>query len=167
MNHRYRFQTRWVVDGSPEEVSAVLEDPLQLPRWWPSVYLAVESIEGGFRLHTRGWLPYTLRWSFRITAARPPHGFSLRAWGDLEGEGEWRLSGLDADRCEVLYDWSVAANKPLLRWLSPLLKPFFAANHRWAMEQGRISLELELRRRRGEVAPPPPAPVRWRWPWFR
>ena len=33
-------------------------------------------------LHTRGWLPYTLRWNFRVTDNRHPRGFSIEAWGD-------------------------------------------------------------------------------------
>jgi len=47
----------------------------------------------------------------------------------------------------LTYDWRIRAEKPLLRWLSPLLKPLFAANHRWAMAQGERSLARELARR--------------------
>ena len=55
--------------------------------------------------------------------------------------------------------------KPLLRRLSWLLKPVFAANHHWAMARGEESLALELRRRRHPdqpeaVPPPPPATFR-------
>jgi len=35
----YHFVTRWTVQGTCGEVSDVLGDPLDLPRWWPSVYL--------------------------------------------------------------------------------------------------------------------------------
>jgi hypothetical protein len=48
----------------------------------------------------------------------------------------------------ITYNWRVSAIKPLLRWLSWLLRPVFAANHRWAMARGEESLRLELRRRR-------------------
>jgi hypothetical protein len=52
------------------------------------------------------------------------------------------------------------AEKPLLKKLSWLLRPAFAANHEWAMRKGLESLELELRRRRGELqVPPPPGPT--------
>lgn len=161
----YHFFTRWQVAGTPEEVSSILDDPLQLPRWWPSVYLAAERWGDTYHLHTRGWLPYTLRWSFRVVQSNPPYGFSLEAWGDLEGQGVWILTPLADGRTLVDYDWKVRANKPILRWLSPLLKPFFAANHRWAMARGLTSLELELKRRRGQPVPAPPGPVRWGWPW--
>lgn len=44
--------------------------------------------------------------------------------------------------------WRVSAAKPLLRYLSFLLKPVFAANHRWAMKKGEESLRIEIARRK-------------------
>jgi hypothetical protein len=67
----------------------------------------------------------------------------------------------------VTYDWLLRADKPLLRRLSWLLKPIFAANHRWAMARGEESLKLELARRRAETpeerarVPAPAGPVGW------
>jgi hypothetical protein len=64
--------------------------------------------------------------------------------------------------------WRVRASKPLLRRLTWLLRPVFAANHRWAMARGEESLRLELRRRRAtseaerrRVPLPPPATFGW------
>lgn len=45
-------------------------------------------------------------------------------------------------------DWYVTADKPLLKYLSPIFKPMFRANHYWAMDQRKESLERELKRRR-------------------
>jgi polyketide cyclase/dehydrase/lipid transport protein len=137
-------------------VADVLSDPLDLPRWWPSVYLSAEEIArpgpGGLgqrvRLHTRGWLPYTLRWELEVLAAEYPKGFTIAASGDLEGTGVWSLA-LRNGQVDARFEWRVAAKKPLLRYLSGLLKPLFAANHRWAMREGRRSLEREIERRRG------------------
>ena len=62
----------------------------------------------------------------------------------------------------LTYDWKIRADKPLLRYLSFLLKPIFAANHRWAMTKGEKSLKLELACRRSPTPedatriPPPP-----------
>ncbi|MBO0880967.1 MAG: hypothetical protein J2P17_11615, partial [Mycobacterium sp.] len=92
-------------------------------------------------------LPYTLRWQFRVTDRQPPHGFSLEASGDLVGRGVWTL-WQDGPFALVEYDWRVRADKPLLRYGSFLLKPLFAANHRWAMARGEESLKEELVRRR-------------------
>jgi hypothetical protein len=168
----YRFLTRWRVLGSPEEVFAILSDARELPRWWPAVYLRAEELEAGgadgvgrrLRVHTKGWLPYKLDWEFRVTDARRPLGFAIVAVGDLAGRGEWTLTP-DGSWTAVAYDWRIRAEKPLLRLLTPLLRPLLEFNHRWAMARGEESLSLELSRRRcatpAERAriPAPPAPT--------
>jgi hypothetical protein len=168
----YNFVSRWRVRGTVGEVSDILGDAEGLARWWPSVYLKVETLEPGdgrgagqlVRLHTKGWLPYTLRWEFRTVATDAPHGYEVEAIGDLEGRGRWVFEQ-EGEFVRATYDWRVRARKPLLRSLSFLLKPVFAANHRWAMRRGEESLKLELLRRRArtpeELAriPPPPPPT--------
>ncbi len=99
------------------------------------------------RLHTKGWLPYTLTWEFEIVESRYPHGYTLVATGDFDGRGVWTFEQ-DGAFVDATYDWRLSAEKPLLRNLSFLLKPVFEANHRWAMAQGEQSLKLELARRR-------------------
>jgi uncharacterized protein YndB with AHSA1/START domain len=136
-------------------VSAVLGDPLDLPRWWPTVYLQVEEVRppgagglgGRVRLLTKGKLPYTLRWEFEVLEVRPPHGFTIAADGDFEGTGVWTFEQR-GPAVDITFDWRIRAEKPLLRWLSFLLKPIFEANHRWAMAQGEICLVRELARRK-------------------
>jgi hypothetical protein len=152
----YEFLTRWRVRGNAREVSDVLGDPIQLPRWWPSVYLDVKELAPGdprtrigreIDLYTKGWLPYTLRWKFRVTESDPPNGFKLVAEGDFVGTGVWTFTQ-DGEFVDVTYDWRIAVTKRLLQIGTPIFRPIFAANHRWAMAQGEKSLELELRRRR-------------------
>ena len=165
----YEFFTEWRVAGTIQEVKDVLGDAASLPRWWPSVYLQLDEVESGgpdglgrvLDLHTKGWLPYTLRWTLRITEPITDSGFALTATGDLEGTGRWAFTQ-DGPEVVITYDWRIHATKPLLRRLGWLLKPAFAANHRWAMAKGEESLKLELRRRRSRptdppVPPPPPA----------
>ena len=97
--------------------------------------------------HTRGWLPYTLRWQARLVEDRRPHGWTIAATGDLAGRGVWTLAqqgGLAA----IGYDWRIEVEKPLLKPLTPVLKPVYAANHRWAMARGLEGLRRELVRRR-------------------
>ncbi len=148
----YKFHSHWRVNAAPEEVTEILSDGTDLPRWWPDVYLKVDEVEPGtYKLLTKGWLPYKLRWSFRVTERRTPNGFSLEAWGDLEGNGVWKFTR-DVDFTDVDYDWTVYARKPLLRILSPFLKPLFEWNHRWAMARGEESLKREIERRRARAA---------------
>jgi len=57
-----------------------------------------------------------------VTESRKPHGFSIEAFGDLGGTAVWTLTqdGPDAD---VVYEWRVRADKPLLRYGSWFFKP--------------------------------------------
>ena len=167
----YHFITDWRVEGTINEVADILKDAEELPRWWPSVYLDVKILEPGDKdgvgkvvsIYTKGWLPYTLRWDFRVTESRYPYGFSLEAWGDFNGRGIWTLEQ-DGSFVNITYDWKLRADKPLLKAFSFLLKPIFSANHRWAMAKGEESLKLELARRRAQTPeaaaripqPPPP-----------
>lgn len=171
-NSLYRFVSKWRVEATRGEVADILRNPLDLPRWWPSVYLAVEELDppdaNGLhqrvRVHTKGWLPYTLNWEFVVTESRYPEVFALVAMGDFTGQGCWTLEQ-DGAFVDATYDWGVRAEKPLLIWLEPLIRPLLEANHRWAMQQGEESLKLELLRRRAATVdaklavPPPPGPV--------
>jgi hypothetical protein len=171
----YDFLTVWRVPGTVDEVMAILSDAPSLPRWWPSVYLSVTPLpsvapassgeqpddDGGpsyggsavparsFLLHTKGWLPYTLHWTMTPSEPITRQGFSISASGDLNGTGRWTFAQ-EGPEAVITFHWQVSAGKPLLRWLSWLLKPAFAANHRWAMARGQESLVRELRRRRGQ-----------------
>ncbi|MFN2606306.1 MAG: SRPBCC family protein [Acidimicrobiales bacterium] len=170
MGSDYHFVTEWWVAGTVDEVKVVLGDARTLPRWWPAVYLDVHVVEPGgpgnlgavVDLHTKGWLPYTLRWTLHVTEPIVDTGFALEATGDLEGTGRWTFAQVGPE-VHITYDWRIHATKPLLRRLGWLLKPAFAANHTWAMRRGEESLRLELRRQRDvagsglTVPPPPPA----------
>ena len=151
----FTLLTRWQVAAAIDEVAAILAEPERFPDWWPEVYLSVTELDPGgpdgvgrtLALHTRGWLPYTLRWQARVVESRRPHGWTVEATGDLAGRGTWRLEQR-GDVADVSYDWRVAVEKPLLKPLTPLLRPLYAANHRWAMARGLEGLKRELGARR-------------------
>jgi len=151
----YRFHTTWRVEATPDEVSAILAEPTELPRWWPSVYLEVREVgagqpDGVGRVHafyTKGWLPYTLRWSGRVTELDAPRTIAFDVFGDFEGAGRWTLAP-DGAHTVVEFEWAVRAEKPLLRDLSSALRAVFKANHDWAMARGEEALKLEILRRR-------------------
>jgi hypothetical protein len=174
----YHFITHWRIPGTAEEIAAILADGPDLVRWWPSVYLDVRELAPGapdgvgrvIDLYTKGWLPYTLRWRFRVSEVEPLRRLVLRAEGDFVGRGIWTFEP-QGDETLVTYDWKISAQKPLLRRLSLLMKPIFSANHEWAMRMGEQSLRLELQRRRASTpeeaarvpAPPGPTPTT---PWL-
>jgi Polyketide cyclase / dehydrase and lipid transport len=147
--------TRWRVRGTVGEIADILGDVERFPDWWPEVYLGVTVLDPGgpdgvgrtAAVHTRGWLPYTLRWVGRVVESRRPHGWTIEARGDLVGRGVWTLEQQGAEAL-ITYDWRVATEKPVLKLLAPLLRRAFAANHHWAMRRGREGLERELVRRR-------------------
>ena len=66
----YHFVSEWLVEATIEEVSDVLANAEDLVRWWPEVYLKVETTKNGdehdigkeVRLLTKGFLPYNLQW---------------------------------------------------------------------------------------------------------
>jgi hypothetical protein len=176
----YHFVTTWRIPATPAEITTVLGDAATLATWWPSVYLRVRVVEDGdergvgkiVELWTKGFLPYTLRWRFRVTESNPPSGFRLEATGDFVGRGIWTLepeggAGASGTReasgapsTLVTYDWLVIAEKGVLKTLSVVMKPIFAANHRWAMARGEESLKLELARRRAADDPAVLAAIR-------
>lgn len=172
-SNEYHFITRWRVQATVQEVGEIIASATDLPRWWPSVYLEVKELEPGdpqtgvgkvIDLYTKGWLPYTLRWTFRIVESEYGRSVTLEAQGDFVGRGVWTFEQ-DGAWVNITYDWKVRADKPLLRRFSTLMKPIFSMNHEWAMRKGEESLRLELARRRAateaerEQVPPPPGPT--------
>ena len=162
---KYHFITNWLVDASASEVYEILKQNQKLPDWWTAVYLDVKILAEGdangvgklVELYTKGWLPYTLRWKYRVLEVQKPHKIRIEAIGDFIGNGLWTLEDTDSEQCKMTYDWQIEAKKPLLKKLSWLMKPLFSFNHLWAMSKGEESLKLEiLRRKRIQNVSPPP-----------
>lgn len=168
----FHFVTRWHVVGTVEEVTSVFRRGSELSRWWPAVYLESREVHRGdesgvgyvTQLHSKGWLPYTVRWRSRAVDVRHPHGFTIDATGDFEGRGTWLFEQY-GDSVSMTYDWRIVVRGPLSRWGGTLLRPLFWSNHHWAMTRGEQSLKLELRRRRASspeeraAVPAPPGPT--------
>ncbi|MFN7926928.1 MAG: SRPBCC family protein [Blastocatellia bacterium] len=155
--NEYAFLTEWRVTAPIELVYDILKDGNDYKRWWPDVYLESDYIPSGdpngigdqVVLLTKGWLPYKLRWTATAERRERPHTIAIRASGDFNGRGVWQLQQV-GEECDIKFDWRLTADKPLLRWLSPLFKPIFKWNHRWAMERGHERLQQEIVRRRTE-----------------
>jgi hypothetical protein len=171
-SNTFRFVTTWRVRGSAGEVADILRHPLDLPRWWPAVYLSASELsppdDRGLhqrvRVQTKGFLPYTIGWDLIVTENRYPERFAIEASGDFEGGGVWTIAQ-DGGDVRATCDWRVHVTRPVLQRLAPLVRPLLEANYHWAMRQGRESLLVELQRRRAatpdarRAVPPPPGPV--------
>jgi ketosteroid isomerase-like protein len=64
--------------------------------------------------------------------------------GDLRGHGVWTLTATPGGT-HVRFDWTVDADRPLLRVLTPLLRPALRANHAWAIARAIEGLEPYVR----------------------
>src|SRR5580658_8658347 len=137
MTNAYHFVSRWRVKANADEVYDIISQPLEYPRWWPSVYLDCRETAAGapngtgrrVQFHTKGLLPYTLHWESCVTEAVAPGRIVIEAAGDFNGRGIWSFvqNGAFTD---VIFDWKLTVGKQLLQYLTPVLRPLFEANHR-------------------------------------
>jgi len=146
----YLFVDEWDVDAPPEAVFDALADARTYPRWWTPVYLAAEAdgppaVGTTARQHFKGRLPYTLKTSSTIVALDRPRRIEADVVGDLSGTGIWTLTAKNGGT-HVRFDWQVNADRPLLRYLSPVLRPLFRWNHNWAIACAMRGLEPYARR---------------------
>jgi uncharacterized protein YndB with AHSA1/START domain len=156
--NNYQFLTIWQVDAPPEQVYEILKEGKDYPNWWPDVYLNADYQPSGradgigdrTTFLTKGWLPYRLRWTAETLRRESPEIIEIAATGDFMGRGVWRLDpiGEAGQGTRVSFDWRLRADKPLLRWFSPVFKPIFEWNHQWAMARGYDCLCQEIERRR-------------------
>ena len=86
--------------------------------------------------HFKGRLPYTLKTTSEIVRYEPPREFEVSVVGDLTGRGVWTLTPSDG-RVHIHFDWRVIADRPLLRYLTPVLRPVFRWNHNWSIARAR------------------------------
>jgi hypothetical protein len=153
---RYDFLTKWRFDDAKiEEVADIIADTALLPSWWPELFRTVTIVKPGTghglgqiaACTCKARLPYTLRFTYTCVEDRYPHGSKIESSGDLNGRGEWKMSER-AGGVDVEYAWQVDLEKPILRFLSPLLRPLLAGNHEWSMRKGEDGLRREIVRRR-------------------
>jgi uncharacterized protein YndB with AHSA1/START domain/mannose-6-phosphate isomerase-like protein (cupin superfamily) len=144
-SREYVFVDEWDVTAPREAVFHALADARTYPAWWRPVYLDVEAdgpaeIGKVSRQHFKGRLPYHLRTRSQIVALERPHVVTADIDGDLRGRGTWTLTETDRGT-HVRFDWRVFADRPLLRALTPVLRPLFRWNHNWAIARARDGLE--------------------------
>jgi hypothetical protein len=115
-----------------------IADARTYPEWWRPVYLTADTngppeVGRGPRQRFKGRLPYTLETESTITRLEPPRVAEADVVGDLRGRGLWTLTARGGGGTHVRFDWHVFADRPLLRYLTPLLRPLFRWNHDWAI----------------------------------
>jgi uncharacterized protein YndB with AHSA1/START domain len=142
----YVFVDEWDVRAPMQPVFDALADGRTYPEWWKPVYLSVEAdgpprVGAVSRQHFKGRLPYHLHTTSEITEYEPPTRVVAEVTGDLRGRGIWTLTEKGDGVTHVRFDWTVFADRKLLRTLTPVLRPLFRANHNWAIARAMEGLE--------------------------
>ena len=151
MPSEYVFIDEWDVSAPQEAVFDALADARTYPEWWRPVYISMESdgapeVGRASRQEFKGQLPYHLKTTSTIVSLDRPDGFEVDVVGDLTGKGVWTLTPKDGG-VHVHFDWRVIADRPLLRILTPLLRPLFRWNHDWSITRATEGLEPYARSR--------------------
>jgi uncharacterized protein YndB with AHSA1/START domain len=142
------FVDEWDVDAPQQAVYDAVADARTYPSWWTPVYGTVEGDETVTQHRFKGRLPYTLSMRAEMVSKDPPNRFEVRVDGDLRGKGIWTFTPRDG-KTHVRWDWIVFADRPLLRYLTPILRPAFRWNHNWAVARAREGLEPYARSQAG------------------
>jgi mannose-6-phosphate isomerase-like protein (cupin superfamily) len=159
----YVFLDQWDVEAPPEPVFEALADARTYPQWWQPVHIDAEA--GGppqvgrrSRQHFKGRLPYELNTESTVVALDTPRRIEVEVTGDLSGHGVWTLTPKNG-RTHVRFDWQVNADRPLLRLLTPVLRPAFRWNHNWAIARAIEGLEPYARARASSEVGDTPSPT--------
>jgi hypothetical protein len=158
----YHLISNWRVQGTVEEVQAIIANPGDYARWWSAAWRTVRIIEPGdangkgcvFETMIKGWLPYRLHVVLCYAEVQPGR-IQVTSQSDLDGSGVWTFEQ-DGIWARVSFAWNVRVTS-FERFLSYLFKPVLSSNHHWIMAKGREGLKQELARRQ-ETTPEEMAP---------
>ena len=149
---RYQFVDQWRIPGTIQQVAAAFLAPHALSAWWPqhaAAKVVVRGDESGvgrvLAAQIKGFLPYTVSLVYTVTRAEIPHHFEVRIEGDFLGVGRGRLRQIGSE-VQLDFELGVEIRRPLLQFLSLLVRPILERQHRWVMGQGQKNLAKTLRR---------------------
>jgi hypothetical protein len=151
----FEFNEHWdIPNGAVGDVYAVLAQGDLLPPWWKGVYLEAVPLNAGeqpkvgarLRAKARGALSYES--NFILEAVEPVQDKKvvMRTIGDFIGLWTAVLHQ-QASGVRVDLNWKVTVERPILKYLSPLLRPALAWNHRWTTPRGEPGLREFLANR--------------------
>jgi quercetin dioxygenase-like cupin family protein len=141
LDTEYVFVDEWDVRAPIEAVYDALADGTTYPDWWKRVYISAVEEDGYTVQHFKGRLPYHLHTRTRTVSAERPYRLHGETEGDLRGTGIWTLEVNADGSTHVRFDWTVHADRPLLRALTPFLRPALRWNHNWAIARAIEGLE--------------------------
>ena len=145
----YRFLDRWVVPAPIDRVYDTIGDVLGYERWWTDFVIRATGDEAPPKpgkkneLLVKAYLPYKVNFGLEVIEAERPRRILSRLSKDFDGSGEWTLEEADGTTTATL-DWRPSVNHPLIRHLTPVLRPLFRSNHNWAMRHGERQIRQYL-----------------------
>lgn len=145
MPRAYRFLDRWAIPAPIERVYDVIGDPLGYDRWWTDFVLRSSGDAGAPRpgkrneLLVKAYLPYKVNFVLEVIEADRPRRIFSRLSKDFDGTGLWTLEER-GEGTDATLDWRPSVNHPLIKYLTPVLRPLFRSNHNWAMRRGERQL---------------------------
>ena len=142
----YEFETEWRLRAPLADVWQAIADSDRWPEWWQGVQ-RVELLKTGSngdagsvrRTTWRSRLPYTLTFDAEVMCVEPMSLIEVRATGELEGSGIWRLREEDGITA-AHYTWRVQTTRWWMNLLGPLGRPAFKWNHDQVMHNGAVGL---------------------------
>ncbi len=151
----YKFVDHWHIPYQMEIVWEALSLPEEYPTWWRGVYLSAEplvdtgSAGAGRRIAivARGWLPYRLSFTIETFNLQKPHLIEFRASGDFVTDASRWVLKSNGNGTNVTLEWNPRVEKPIVKFLSLILKPIFRWNHHWTMRRGEIQLAAYLKQK--------------------
>jgi hypothetical protein len=148
----YHFEDHWHVPYPCEIVWDLLSRSSDYPLWWGDVYLSATPLNGdaepriGSRVAVvaKGKLPYKLRFTIETTKLQRPALIEFAATGDFRTDASRWILRPNGSGTDVTLDWNPIVEKPIIKLLSPLLKPLFRWNHDWTMKIGQQRIVSHL-----------------------
>jgi hypothetical protein len=148
----FRFVTKWFFQAPIGEVWEQITDVEAYPEKWPiwkrTVFCDSKSeLQLGSVVDcvARGIVPYTVRFTFAITAFQPPTLMAFESSGDLVGTGRWVLEPQDSGTV-VTSTWNAGSPIALINVVSkmPFGKGILAKHHDYVMGQGYRGFRARL-----------------------
>lgn len=153
----YSFVTQWTFQAPVELVWDILTRFDEYPNWWrgwkESERISIKNGQlclGEMRANTvRGFLPYNLRFTTRLSKIHPPIYLEIESNGHFLGTGVWALEQKGMVTA-VKWTWNVRTADPVLNALArlPGLKWIMEMNHDYLMRQGYNGVMRQLTRHR-------------------
>lgn len=141
MSRRFRFGGAWVLDRSPAELHAQLEDLEHYPDWWPQVRAVASLGDDDALVVVRSRLPYDLELHLHAEHRRPDL-LETSVAGDLAGWVRWRLVPLDERRTRLVFEQEVEVSGRLLGLAAYVARPVLVWNHEQMMTSAIRRLAL-------------------------